>query len=243
MESSETPPASRSRSSAGYDAARALRPGRGPGGRTTSTSPAMARSRSAASATWSSAATSRSTRSPDDLGLEVVGGVRGDDPALVDDHDPVAERVGLVEVVRGQEHRRAALACAAGRCAPTGWPAPAGPGRWSARRGTPASGRGSAPSRCRAGASGRPTCSSASGVHRPSSWSSLEELAARGARRPPGTSRRASRGPSTSSPAPAPRRRCCPPARRSRCCGAPAATPAPRRSRRRSRCRRSAGAA
>jgi hypothetical protein len=43
-----------------------------------------------------------------DLGLEVVGGVGGDDPALVDDQDPVGQRVRLVEVVRGQEHRRAA---------------------------------------------------------------------------------------------------------------------------------------
>ena len=45
-----------------------------------------------------------------DVGLEVVGGVAGHDLAAVDDDDPVGEGVGLVEVVRGQEDRRALLA-------------------------------------------------------------------------------------------------------------------------------------
>src|SRR5699024_8984027 len=37
-------------------------------------------------------------------GLEVVGGVGGDDAPAVDDDDPIAERVGLIKVVGGQEH-------------------------------------------------------------------------------------------------------------------------------------------
>ena len=52
------------------------------------------------------------------LRLEVVAGVRGDDPAPVDDHDPVAEGVGLVEVVGGQEHRRPALRAQPGDVVP-----------------------------------------------------------------------------------------------------------------------------
>src|SRR5918994_2118875 len=39
-------------------------------------------------------------------GLELVGGALGDDFAAVDDGDPVGELIGLIEVLRGQEHRR-----------------------------------------------------------------------------------------------------------------------------------------
>src|SRR5699024_128685 len=42
-------------------------------------------------------------------GLEVVRGVGGDDAAAIDDDDPVAERVGLIQVVGGQEHGGATL--------------------------------------------------------------------------------------------------------------------------------------
>ena len=44
-----------------------------------------------------------------ELGLERRGGVVGDDAAVVDHHDPLGERVGLVEVVRGEHDRRAVL--------------------------------------------------------------------------------------------------------------------------------------
>ena len=40
--------------------------------------------------------------------LELVRGALGDDPAVVEDGDPVGELVGLVEVLRGEEDRDAA---------------------------------------------------------------------------------------------------------------------------------------
>ncbi len=45
-----------------------------------------------------------------DLLLELLGGALGDDAAVVDDADPVAQRVGLVQVVGGEQHRHALLA-------------------------------------------------------------------------------------------------------------------------------------
>src|SRR5918994_5025999 len=39
-------------------------------------------------------------------GLELAGGALGDDFAAVDDGDPVGKLIGLIEVLRGQEHRR-----------------------------------------------------------------------------------------------------------------------------------------
>src|SRR5215467_4518460 len=45
--------------------------------------------------------------------LELVGAALGDDTAVVDDRDAVAELVGLVQVMRGQEHRCAIRAQAA----------------------------------------------------------------------------------------------------------------------------------
>ena len=42
-----------------------------------------------------------------DGGLELVGGALGDDAAAVDDRDAVGELVGLVEVLRGEQHGRA----------------------------------------------------------------------------------------------------------------------------------------
>ena len=78
-------------------------------------SSAMASRRWAASATRSGSATSRSTRSPETCALRLSAGVGGDDLAVVDDDDPVAERVGLVEVVGREEDRGAARARAAPR--------------------------------------------------------------------------------------------------------------------------------
>ena len=49
-----------------------------------------------------------------DLLLELVGRALGDDPAVVDDREAVAERVGLLEVVGREEDRRAAARAAAG---------------------------------------------------------------------------------------------------------------------------------
>src|SRR5918993_5137778 len=40
---------------------------------------------------------------PGDRALELRAGALGDDPAMVDDREPVAQRVGLVEVVRREE--------------------------------------------------------------------------------------------------------------------------------------------
>ena len=72
-----------------------------------------------------------------DRRLELAGGALGDHLAVVDDRDPVGELVGLVEVLRGQQHRRARRRPAPGRC-PTPGCGCAGRGRWSARRGTAA---------------------------------------------------------------------------------------------------------
>ena len=43
-----------------------------------------------------------------DGGLQLVGGALGDDAAVVDDRDGVGEAVGLFQVLRREEHRRAA---------------------------------------------------------------------------------------------------------------------------------------
>jgi hypothetical protein len=43
-----------------------------------------------------------------DRGLELPGGALGDDPAVVDDGDPVGQLVGLVQVLGGQQDGGAA---------------------------------------------------------------------------------------------------------------------------------------
>src|SRR3712207_7462111 len=43
------------------------------------------------------------------LRLELVGGAAGDDPAPVDDHHPVGQPVGLLQVLRGEQDRRPAV--------------------------------------------------------------------------------------------------------------------------------------
>ena len=82
-----------------------------------------------------------SSRSPPICGLELVGRALGDHRAVVDHDDLVGEPVGLVEVLRGQQHG-GALRRRGPRSSPTGSAGCAGPGRSSARRGTaPAGGR------------------------------------------------------------------------------------------------------
>ena len=73
----------------------------------------------------------------------------------VDDPDAVGELVGLLEVLRGQEDRRALVRAGAGP-PPTASCATPGPGRSSARRGTAPRARGSAPSRGRDAGACRP---------------------------------------------------------------------------------------
>ena len=48
-------------------------------------------------------------RAPD-LGLQLLGRAAGDDLAVVDDRDAVGQDVGLLEVLRGEEHRHALVA-------------------------------------------------------------------------------------------------------------------------------------
>ena len=52
---------------------------------------------------------------PGGQGPDLRAGAVGDDAALADQHDPVGVLVGLLEVVRGEEHRAAALGVAADR--------------------------------------------------------------------------------------------------------------------------------
>ena len=79
--------------------------------------------------------TTTSRRSPPTCALSSSGVPSAIDPPAVDHHDLVGELVGLVEVLRGQQHGRAA-----GHERPDGRTTPrcgcAGRGRWSARRGT-----------------------------------------------------------------------------------------------------------
>ena len=91
---------------------------------------------------------------PDVAADQVGGPAVGDDPALVHDHQPVAEPLGLLHVVGG-EQQGDARAGAAGRARPRQPGGPAGRGRWSARRAPPARDPRSAPARSAAAASSR----------------------------------------------------------------------------------------
>ncbi len=82
-----------------------------------------------------------------------------DDPAVGDDRDPVGEALGLLHVVRRQEHGLAELAQAR-RSPPRRRGAPTGRSRSSARRGRSAPGRRSAPARRRGAGAGRRTARS-----------------------------------------------------------------------------------
>ena len=74
------------------------------------------------------------------LGLELVGRAARDDLAVVDDRDRVGQLVGLLEVLRRQQERRA-LADEARGSRPTSRSGCAGRGPSSARRGSAAAGR------------------------------------------------------------------------------------------------------
>ena len=52
----------------------------------------------------------RLDRRPPDLRLQLLGGALGDDVPVVDDPDPVGERVGLLEVLRREEDGHALVA-------------------------------------------------------------------------------------------------------------------------------------
>ncbi len=87
--------------------------------------------------------------------LSAAGRALGDDPAVVDDPDPVGEHVGLLEVLRRQEDRHALVARQPPDLVPERCAALRVEARSSARRGrgSTASGSGRAPGR--AGASSR----------------------------------------------------------------------------------------
>ena len=85
------------------------------------------------------------------LALELVGRALGDLAAPVDHRDPVGELVGLVEVLRGQQHGAAVARPGRGWC-PTSGRGCAGRDRWWARRGRSAAGGRSGTRRGRAGA-------------------------------------------------------------------------------------------
>ena len=54
--------------------------------------------------------------------LSSVGRALGDEPAAVDDADPVGELVGLLEVLRGEEDRHAELVVEPPHLLPHRWP-------------------------------------------------------------------------------------------------------------------------
>ena len=87
-----------------------------------------ARSRSSALASW----TSRTW--PPTRSLSSSRRALGDHPPVVDDRDAVGELVGLLEVLGGEQHRRAVVDEARGRCSRSRCGC-AGPARSSARRG------------------------------------------------------------------------------------------------------------
>ena len=82
--------------------------------------------------------------------LELGEGAVHDDPALVEDRDPVGELLGLVQVLRREQHRRAAAGELLDRL-PHLDARLAGRARSSARRGRSPAGSRSGSSRCRAG--------------------------------------------------------------------------------------------
>ena len=108
--------------------------------------PTMARKMSSRVGCFSTYSTSAGGSS----GLELGEGAVGDDPALVQDRDPVGEVLGLVEVLRREQHRGALAGERPGRSS-TPRAATAGRARSSARRGRARAGRRSGSSRCRGG--------------------------------------------------------------------------------------------
>ena len=90
-------------------------------------------------------------------GAELGGRALGHDPAVLDDRHAVGQRLGLLEVVGGEQHRLAELACSRAHHVPGGRAARPGRSRWWARRGRSARGRRPAPAPGRAAAAGRRT--------------------------------------------------------------------------------------
>ena len=130
-----------------------------------------------------------------DLGLELVGGALGDDPAVVDHHDGVGQQVGLLQVLRGEQQRGATRDQPVDHV-PHVDPAARVQARWSARPGTaPAGSRPGRPPGPGGGAC-RPSRSARAGPPRPRAGS---RSAARGpapapADGPGGTADRSSAG-------------------------------------------------
>ena len=95
------------------------------------------------------------TASPPTSRFSSTRAALGDDLAVVDDRHPVAERVGLLEVVGGEKHRRAAVAQAADVLPEVG-PVLRDRVRCSARRGTAPGASGRSRARRRAAGAARP---------------------------------------------------------------------------------------
>ena len=92
-----------------------------------------------------------------DLGLQLRRRALGDDPAVVDDPDPVGQRRRPPPGTGSSGRRSCPRRGRAARPPPTAPRGSAGQGRWSARRGTGSAASGRAPARGRAGASSRPS--------------------------------------------------------------------------------------
>ena len=120
-----------------------------------------------------------------DAVLELVRGALGDHGAVVDHDDPVGEAVGLVEVLRGEQHGRARRGARLDRL-PHAERGCAGRGPSSARRGTaPAGGRrarrrGRAAGACRPSRSWRAACAASVSSKRSSSSSARSRASVRG---------------------------------------------------------------
>ena len=150
-----------------------------------------------------------------DAPLQLVRRAFGDDAAVVDDQQPIGERVRLVEVVGGQEDGRLVLARGAAGPGPTGGCGSADRGRCSARRGTAAADGGRGRARCRAAGAGRRTASRPAAPRSPA-----DRGRRRGLRRGAALRRATGRAARPAGSAPRPpgtTDRCRRPARRSRC--------------------------
>ena len=71
--------------------------------------------RAPASASWSAPGEGGADGPAGGQRLDLAAGAVGDDPALADQHDPVGVLVGLLEVVRREEHGAALLGVLADR--------------------------------------------------------------------------------------------------------------------------------
>ena len=151
-----------------------------------------------AAAVWPASARVTATLSPETECLSSSGVPVATSDAVVDHHDPVAERVRLVQVVRGQEDRGAEVVAQAAHVLPEVGPRLRVEPAWSARRGRRARAGGSGPSRCPAVAAARRRGSWSGGSQTPSRSSWPEQVGAPGA----GLGRRAGRRAGRGRPAP-----------------------------------------